>query len=123
MTEEFRTSYVPGGSGWITFPGAANWSNTGGWIAARYCKIGGNRVRVEGLPNRTGSTSSADATIGTLPAGFRPTALTPLSYIYSPTPGTWASNLIYVDASGNVVTKLAVAVGGAVSLFGEFSTD
>lgn len=109
---------------WIAFPYAANWADVGsGWQAGRYRLLPGlNKVRVEFYAVRSSTNSGVDAIIGTLPAGFRPLALQVLGALQA-SGGVYAVDGIYINSSGQIITKNTVLVAGSVPLFAEFFID
>lgn len=83
-----------------------SWGNYGGpYVGARFRKMAGGVVYVQGLVNRP-SPPGGGSTVFVLPAGYRP-----LAFIAFATPcnGGWAQ--IGIDGSGNV--QVTTAAGGA----------
>lgn len=89
----------------------ANWSNYGGTFdTVQYRKVG-SQLFIRGLALRSSSTSGADSTIFTLPAGFRP-----LKDTFFPAE-IGAAGRVQVKSGGPVTIFNAIAAGSYVALW------
>lgn len=109
---------------WVGLTFAANWANVGfGWTPTRYRKVGAAIARVEIATTRSVSASGANAVIGTLPVGFRPTAgQQPLPGLIA-TGAAVALTQLSVATNGDIVTSISVPSGSSVLGGGYVSLD
>lgn len=109
---------------WAGVSYAANWADLGfGWTVSRYRKVGASNCRVEIATTRSTSASGADATIGTLPGGFRPTAGIQFLPGVIVTGAALTTTVISVTTAGVVATSISVPSGSSVLAAGSISLD
>lgn len=108
------------GEEWTTFPWAANWSSVSG--QGRYMKTA-DRVFVDCYGTRASSVMTSGSTVGTLPAGYRPSAVCRRHALIS-TGGTLTDALVDINTSGTITVAptgaASIAVGASLLLVFQF---